>query len=160
MRKFVLASLTSGFALAFVVAGCSSGTTATPSGSGANAAGGATTIGATTTKLGTFLVDAHHKTLYLFEADKSGASTCTGSCAAAWPPVVANATPSAANGVSGMNLGTTTRSDGSKQVTYHGHPLYYFVQDTSAGQTAGQGSKAFGAGWYVVGTNGDKIDNS
>ena len=59
----------------------------------------------------------------------------------------------------GTNLGTTTRSDGTKQVTYHGHPLYYFVKDTAAGQTTGQGSKAFSAGWYVVGTNGDKIDN-
>ena len=154
MRKFVLTSLTSGVALAAVVAGCSGGTTASAPASGAN------TIGASTTKLGTFLVDAHHKTVYLFEADKSGTSTCTGSCAAAWPPVVTSGTPTASNGVSGTNLGTTTRPDGTKQVTYHGHPLYYFVNDTSAGQTAGQGSKAFGAGWYVVGTNGNKIDNS
>lgn len=156
MRKFVLTSLTSGFALAaLVAAGCSSGTSATPP-----ASGGGATIDTSTSKLGTFLVDAHHKTLYLFEADKSNASACTGGCAAAWPPVMASGTPSAGNGVSAPNLGTTTRPDGSKQVTYHGHPLYYFVQDTNAGQTAGQGSKAFGAGWYVVSPSGNKIDNS
>ena len=156
MRKFVLPGLTSGFAaLAVIVAGCGSGTTAS-----APANNGTTTIDAATTKLGTFLVDAHHKTLYLFEADKSSTSACTGSCAAVWPPVVASGTPSAGNGVSATNLGTTTRSDGTKQVTYHGHPLYYFVKDTAAGQTTGQGSKAFGAGWYVVDTNGSKIDNS
>jgi hypothetical protein len=54
-------------------------------------------------------------------------------------------------------LGTTKRSDGTLQATYNKHPLYYFIEDTKAGQTNGQGLNAFGAKWYVVGPQGNSI---
>jgi len=108
---------------------------------------------------GKFLVDGQGRALYLFEADKSTTSTCTGACAAAWPPVTASAMPMAGGGVSQSLLGTTKRADGTEQVTYNGHPLYYFAADTGAGMVKGQGAKAFGAGWYVLNAKGSKIDN-
>ena len=108
---------------------------------------------------GQALVDEDGKTLYLWEADKSGTSTCTGPCAAAWPPVTTSGTPQAGSGVSQSLLGTSKRDDGTEQVTYNGHPLYYFVGDTAAGMAKGQGSKAFGADWYVLNAKGSKIDN-
>ena len=107
---------------------------------------------------GKFLVDGQGRALYLFEADKSTTSTCTGACAAAWPPVIASAMPMAGGGVSQSLLGTTKRADGTEQVTYNGHPLYYFAADTGAGMVKGEGSKQFGAGWYVLNAKGSKID--
>ena len=109
---------------------------------------------------GKFLVDGKGRSLYLFEADKGTMSTCSGACAAAWPPVTASAMPMAGGGVSQSLLGTTKRADGTEQVTYNGHPLYYFAADTGAGMVKGQGSKEFGAGWYVLNAKGSKIDTS
>jgi predicted lipoprotein with Yx(FWY)xxD motif len=108
---------------------------------------------------GKFLADGQGRALYLFEADKGSTSTCTGACAAAWPPVTASAMPMAGSGVDQSLLGTTKRADGTEQLTYNGHPLYYFAADTSSGMAKGQGTKAFGAGWYVVNAKGSKIDN-
>ena len=108
---------------------------------------------------GRFLASSQGRTMYLFEADKSGASTCTGACAATWPPVTTASMPMAGSGVEQSLLGTTKRSDGTEQVTYNGHPLYYFAADTGAGMAKGQGSKEFGAGWYVVDAKGSKVDN-
>jgi len=108
------------------------------------------------TKLGTILVNAQGRSLYLFLKDKNGKSACSGACAKAWPPLMTTGKPKAAAGANAKLLGTTKRSNGT-QVTYNGHPLYTFFQDTKAGQTNGQGSTAFGAAWYVMGTNGDKI---
>ena len=132
--------------------------TASPSASSGMAA---TTIGLQSVSgiPGKFLADGQGHTLYLFEADKSTTSTCTGACAAAWPPVTASAMPMAGGGVSQSLLGTTKRADGTEQVTYNGHPLYYFAADTGAGMVKGQGSKEFGAGWYVLNAKGAKIDN-
>ncbi|MDQ1716047.1 MAG: hypothetical protein QOC60_1992, partial [Frankiaceae bacterium] len=106
------------------------------------------TITTTTGVLGTYLTDAAGRTLYLWEADRKGRSACGGACAAAWPPVVG--LPRAAGAVAPAGLGTSTRSDGKQQVTYDGHPLYYFSFETGAGSTAGQGSAGFGAYWWVV----------
>jgi predicted lipoprotein with Yx(FWY)xxD motif len=108
---------------------------------------------------GKFLADGHGRALYLFEADKGSMSTCTGACAAAWPPVTASAMPMAGGGVSQSMLGTTKRADGTEQLTYNGHPLYYFSADTGSGMAKGQGVKAFGADWYVVDGKGSKIDD-
>ncbi|MFD8733436.1 hypothetical protein ACFV06_00770 [Streptomyces sp. NPDC059618] len=107
--------------------------------------------------LGTILVNSKGHTLYLFQSDKTNKSTCNGDCAKAWPPLKASGTPTAGSGVNSKLLSTTTRSDGSKQVTYNGHPLYTFKEDTKAGQTNGQGLNAFGAKWYVVGPDGKQI---
>jgi predicted lipoprotein with Yx(FWY)xxD motif len=88
-------------------------------------------------------------------ADSGGKSACAGACAQAWPPLEGSAT--AGTGVNSSDLGTTTRSDGSKQVTYKGHPLYYFIADKSAGSTTGQGNNSFGAKWWLVAPSGVAI---
>jgi|RhiMethySRZTD1v2_1073278.scaffolds.fasta_scaffold189164_2 predicted lipoprotein with Yx(FWY)xxD motif len=111
------------------------------------------------TKLGTILVNAQGRSLYLFLKDKNGKSACSGACAKAWPPLMTTGKPKAAGGANAKLLGTTKRSNGT-QVTYNGHPLYTFFQDTKAGQTKGQGSNFFGALWYVMGTNGKQITKS
>ena len=108
---------------------------------------------------GKFLAGSQGRTIYLWEADKSGMSTCSGVCAATWPPVITTGAPMAGSGVEQSLLSTTKRSDGTEQVTYNGHPLYYFAADTGAGMAKGQGSKDFGADWYVVNAKGSKIDN-
>jgi predicted lipoprotein with Yx(FWY)xxD motif len=105
------------------------------------------------------LVDGKGRALYLFEADTNGASTCTGACAAAWPPVTVSGTAQAGSGVTQSLLGTVKRADGTEQVSYNGHPLYYFVGDTGPGMAKGQDSKAFGADWYVLNAKGSKIDD-
>ncbi len=122
----------------------------------------ATNVALVTTKhakLGTVLAVGPRKmTVYLFEKDTGGGSSCTGACAAAWPPVTGK--PQAGGGAIAANLGTIMRPDGTTQVTYKGHPLYLFVKDKDDGDTYGQGVKAFGAGWYVLAPSGKKIDNS
>lgn len=122
----------------------------------AAAAGAALKVG--TPKFAAALTDSTGKAVYLFTADTGTTSTCTGACASAWPPVTTTGTPSLTGGTA--KLGTTTRSDGTVQVTYNGHPLYYFAGDTKPGDTNGEGSKAFGAEWYLIGIDGNKIDNS
>ena len=106
------------------------------------------------------LVGSNGRTLYLFQGDMHGTSTCAGACAAAWPPDTVTGTPQAGSGVSQALLGTITRADGTMQLTYNGHPLYYFTADTAAGTAHGQAVKAFGAEWDVIGASGAKIDTS
>lgn len=160
-RKLALAGLMAA-ALALTLAACGGSTTTTTPAAGTTAAeeSGPETIAlADTTDPGKILVDGEGNTLYLFEADTSPTSTCTGDCAAAWPPVTTDGTPEASDGVDAKLLDTTTRDDGSTQVVYNGHPLYYFSGDTSPGDMNGQGSDAFGAEWYVVGATGDKLES-
>jgi predicted lipoprotein with Yx(FWY)xxD motif len=110
--------------------------------------------------LGKIIVDGKSRTLYLFEKDKNGKSKCSGACATNWPPLLTKGKPKASGGVKASKLGTTKRSDGTTQVTYGGHPLYTFVLDKNKpGSTKGEGVDAFGAEWYVVGTNGKKIED-
>jgi predicted lipoprotein with Yx(FWY)xxD motif len=99
-------------------------------------------------------------TVYLFEADKGPTSTCSGACAAVWPPVTASGHPKATGGALAADLATITRSDGATQLTYKGHPLYYYAKDGDKGDAYGQGLKSFGAGWYVLAPSGNKIDKS
>jgi predicted lipoprotein with Yx(FWY)xxD motif len=178
----VTRSLTLGAAAAAAVAllaGCgssssSSSTAASTPASTPTQSTAATTTAATTTaaastgemvqtkhtKLGTILVaGAKQRTVYLFEADKGTKSTCNGDCAQDWPPVTTTGAPTVGGSAVGADLGTTTRADGTKQVTYKGHPLYFFADDKKAGDTKGQGSTEFGAGWYVMKANGSKIDD-
>jgi predicted lipoprotein with Yx(FWY)xxD motif len=126
-------------------------------------AAGALGAGTTTVKtrsasgLGKILVNSKSVTLYLFEKDAKNKSRCPGACATNWPPLIAKGKLAAAGGVRAAHLGRITRSDGRKQVTYYGHPLYTFVGDgNTPGKTAGQELDAFGAEWYVLGTNGKK----
>lgn len=108
-------------------------------------------------KLGKILVDGAGRTLYLFQADTGASSTCYTACAQYWPPLLTNGAPAAGAGVSASLLGTTQRSDGSIEVTYAGHPLYYVVTDHNPGDATGQGVTNFGAPWYVVGADGKEI---
>jgi len=105
---------------------------------------------------GTYLTTASGQALYLWEADTMGKSNCSSSCAAAWPPLTTSGTPVADRGVASGKLGTITRSGGTKQVTYDGHPLYTFAGD-SPGETNGQGSDGFGAKWWLVNSAGAAI---
>ena len=131
---------------------------ASSSASASNAGG--VTVTVKHSKLGTILAAGpKHLTVYLFEGDKGGQSACTGACAAAWPPVTSSGQPQAGGSAQAAQLGTITRADGTKQVTYNGHPLYFFVKDGDAGDAYGQGVKAFGADWYVVTPSGNKIDS-
>jgi predicted lipoprotein with Yx(FWY)xxD motif len=123
---------------------------------GSSASSG-TTVKTAKSKFGKIIVDGKGRTLYLFEKDRRGHSACSGGCAAYWPPLMTTAKPVAGAGVKKSLLGTIRRSNGKKQVTYNGHPLYRFVQDTRAGQTKGQDTHFFGGGWYVISPSGKKI---
>jgi predicted lipoprotein with Yx(FWY)xxD motif len=107
--------------------------------------------------LGRILVDSKGITLYDFVKDKGTTSACYGACAALWPPLTTKGKPVAGRGVRASLLGTTKRKDGKLEVTYNGHPLYYFVTDKKPGQTTGQGVNQFGAPWWVLSPAGKEI---
>jgi predicted lipoprotein with Yx(FWY)xxD motif len=101
--------------------------------------------------LGQVLVDSAGHTLYAFSADGEGTPTCEGVCAKAWPPLlVEDGEPEPSNGAGASRLGTVKRADGTRQVTYAGHPLYGFSGDKSPGQANGNGSTAFGGTWEAL----------
>jgi predicted lipoprotein with Yx(FWY)xxD motif len=106
---------------------------------------------------GTYLTNGSGRALYLWVADKHDSSTCMGGCAQAWPPLLAKAKPSVVGSVKSADLSLTKRPDGTMQVAYKGHPLYYYLGDTSAGKTTGQGSDGFGAKWWLVAPSGAAI---
>ncbi len=116
-------------------------------------------VSTASTSLGKILVDSRGHTLYLFEKDKHGKSSCTGACASFWPPLIAAAKPRAAGSAKASLLGTTKRADGRMQVTYNHHPVYTFAQDTKKGQTRGEGVDAFGAEWYAISPAGAKVEH-
>ena len=105
-------------------------------------------------RYGKVLFDGRSRALYLFTRERSKRSRCYGACAKAWPPFVTKGKPRALRGANASLLGTTRRRDGSTQVTYAGHPLYYYVGDTKAGQILCQGVTEFGGTWWVVNPNG------
>ena len=162
--------------VAVLVAACSSGSSsssaaapaapassaAAPASSagGASASGGATVITTASSSAGTFLTNGSGRAVYLWVKDTGDASTCTGACAGAWPPVTATGTVTAAGSAKASDLGTITRSDGTKQVTYDGHPLYYFSGDSGPGTASGQGSDGFGAKWWLVAPSGSDVTAS
>ena len=172
-RMFSLTALAVVGALVLAACGGGGSSTSSSSGSGSTPSYGATTpntsntsnssgaasVSTKTTSLGTFLVDANGRTLYLWDADHGSTSTCNGACAQAWPPLTTTATPKASGAAKASLLGTTKRTDGSREVTYAGHPLYYFAGDTQPGQTTGQGSNGFGAPWWVVTPAGKALQN-
>jgi predicted lipoprotein with Yx(FWY)xxD motif len=152
---------------AVLAAACSSsskpgsGGSDTTSAAGASGAGSARAVSIETHSgpMGAYLTDGSGRSLYLFAADTAGKSNCSGGCASTWPPVLASSA-SAMSGAQASMLGTITRSDGTKQVSYDGHALYYFAQDTKAGQTTGQGFDNFGAKWWLVAPSGQPITGS
>jgi predicted lipoprotein with Yx(FWY)xxD motif len=161
MKRSLVITMTVSFGVILAACGAgtsSSGTSASATSSPSASATASATLTVKTASMGQFLTDGSGKTLYLFEADKTSQSMCSGACAGAWPPFMTSGNVTASSGVNQSKIGTTTRSDGSKQVTYNGHPLYYFIGDVSAGDTSGQGKNAFGAEWYVVSPSGEKIE--
>jgi predicted lipoprotein with Yx(FWY)xxD motif len=165
MRKILGAAALA--ALALTVSACaSSGSSSTASGSTPAAAGsspatsaaasspaaaGGTALTARTIGSQQVLTNSAGLTLYWFAPDTSTASKCTGSCATYWPPVKGPAT--AGSGVTGT-LGTITRSDGTTQATYDGHPLYTYAADTAPGQAKGNGLNVSGGLWYEMTVSG------
>jgi predicted lipoprotein with Yx(FWY)xxD motif len=156
MRKSVLFA-SAPVAAALVIAGCGGG------GGGYSQVAPSKTAGATPTvmrahsKFGEILVDGRGRTLYDFVADKTTSSTCYGACASLWPPLTVSGTPTGGAQLRASLLGTTKRTDGTAEVTYNGHPLYYFVSDTKPGDTTGQNISQFGALWYVLTRNGAEV---
>jgi predicted lipoprotein with Yx(FWY)xxD motif len=156
-------------AVAVLAAACASGggssnsAPASPAASGGAAGGsgsGATVITTATSSAGTVLTDGSGRAVYLWVKDTRDTSACSGACAGAWPPVLTTGTATASGGASASDLGTITRSDGAKQVTYDGHPLYYYAGDSGSGMASGQGSDSFGAKWWLVSPSGSDVTAS
>jgi predicted lipoprotein with Yx(FWY)xxD motif len=112
------------------------------------------------TSLGTILVDPRGRTLYLFEKDAKGVSSCTNACLSYWPAFTSRTVPRAGAGVQQSLLRLAAPTRGLRQVTYAGHPLYTFVGDKRSGETTGEGLRNFGGGWDVLGADGRKIEQS
>jgi predicted lipoprotein with Yx(FWY)xxD motif len=106
---------------------------------------------------GTVLVGPNKHTVYMFLKDKGTKSKCYGKCAVAWAPLTTSGQPQAGSGLKASMLGTSKRNDGTMQVTYGGHPVYYYDDDKKPGTTEGEGKKEFGAEWYAVGSDGKKV---
>lgn len=142
-------------AAALVVAACGSSTSSGGSGGSGGSAPPASASGSTlkTMKVGgaTLLANAKGFTLYWFAPDTMTASKCSGSCAKYWPPVPGPVT--AGSGVTGK-LGVITRSDGTKQATWNGHPLYTYIADTAPGIAKGNKVNASGGLWYDITMSG------
>ena len=119
--------------------------------------GAGTKVAIGKTGVGRILVDSKGISLYDFPPDKGTTSVCYGACAALWPPVLTHGKPVAGPGVRASLLGTTKRKDGKLEVTYNGHPLYYWVGDHKPGQTTGQGLNQFGGPWWVLSPAGREI---
>jgi predicted lipoprotein with Yx(FWY)xxD motif len=138
----------------------SSPAAAAPASGAAAGASGGTVITTAKSSAGTFLTTGSGKAVYLWVKDTGDMSNCTGACAGAWPPVTTTATATATGGAKASDIGTITRSDGTKQVTYDGHPLYYFSGDSGPGTATGQGSDGFGAKWWLVSPTGSDVTAS
>lgn len=151
-------------AAAALVAACSSSSkSSSPASTGAAGSGGsgaaAATVETHSGPLGTFLTTSSGKSLYVFASDTATKSNCSGGCASFWPPLTVKGTPTV-SGDAQASITTLTRSDGSKQVVYNGHPLYTYLEDTKAGDTNGQGSDNFGAKWWLLAPSGQPIEGS
>ncbi len=111
---------------------------------------------ATVPGVGTVLVDSAGHTLYTFAPDGATKVTCTGSCAAVWPPVKLEGSeqPAPTGAVKASLLGSDPDPEGGRVVTYHGWPLYTYVADSAAGTATGQGINQSGGLWYVIGPSG------
>lgn len=148
-----------GTALAVLAAtGCAS--SSKPAASAAATGGspsGAAVVATADGSMGAFLTDGAGRTLYLWLGDPSSTSLCTGQCATYWPPLLTSRTPTAAGMADSKLLATSKRADGTTQVTYAGHPVYYYSGDKTAGATDGQGQNAFGYLWWVVSPAGAGI---
>ncbi|MET1021750.1 MAG: hypothetical protein ABWX69_06075 [Arthrobacter sp.] len=162
----------SAFALAALLSGCAgtSGTSTSPTTAAATSAPASAATGSASTSApaaaaaelkvadstaGKIVVDGKGMSVYYFTKDvmNSGKSACTGGCLEAWPPVLATADTPMVDGVTGT-VGTIPTPDGKKQLTVNGMPVYYYAEDSTAGDTKGQG---VGSVWYLVAPSGEMI---
>jgi predicted lipoprotein with Yx(FWY)xxD motif len=157
LRRLALAAAMAFPALAAACGGGGTSASAPPPSSSTSAAAGGT-IATASSPLGRILVAENGMTLYMFARDHGGKSACNGPCARFWPPYTG--TPKAGAGLSAALLGSTTRADGSTQVTYDGRPLYTYSGDSGPGTTNGQGVDTFGALWWVVAPDGKVVMTS
>ena len=170
-RRYAMLGVVAVLSIALLAAGCGgsgtaagggglygSGAPSTPSANAGTTTAKAAAVGVGAPKLGRVVVNSAGHTLYLFEKDSNGQSACDGACATYWPPLISTGAPVALKGLNQALVGTTKRSDGSEQVTYAGHPLYLYVLDHKAGDTTGEGSNDFGAGWDALTPAGAKIE--
>ncbi|HET7386582.1 MAG TPA: hypothetical protein VFJ19_07975 [Nocardioidaceae bacterium] len=165
-HRFRLATALAGTGLLVAACGGTSAGSTTASGGSQGGSGDAQAAASGSTAvtvethmgpMGTYLTDGDGNTLYVFAKDKGGTSTCTATCAHFWPPLTTTSAPQASGQVQSGALGTSKRDDGTKQVTYHGHPLYHFLEDKSPGDTKGQGKNLEGGLWWVVAPSGNAI---
>ena len=124
-------------------------------GGSSNSSSSAVTVKAVTRRSARSSSTRTWKTLYLFEADSMNKSNRSGGCLSLWPPVMANGQATAGSGVTAGMIGTATDSS---QVTYAGHPLYWFSADTKAGDTNGEGLTDFGGAWYAISPAGKAVE--
>lgn len=108
-------------------------------------------------EFGTMLFNDKRQAIYIWEVEESTKAECYGDCAVAWPPVLTDGAPRATGGVRNDLLGTTTRTDGSVQVTYNGHPLYYYAHE-EAGEVECHNVRTHGGLWWVIQPNGIRAD--
>jgi predicted lipoprotein with Yx(FWY)xxD motif len=108
-------------------------------------------------RYGKLIFDGGGRALYLFTRERTSRSRCYGDCATAWPPFLTNGRPRAGKGARSKLLGTTRRRDGKTQVTYRGHPLYYYQGDRKPGQILCQDVDEFGGTWLVVSPTGRAV---
>lgn len=134
-----------------------------PGGGGASVAGAdaargrGTVIAIGESQYGTILFDGDRRAIYVFDAEEGPRPRCYGDCATAWPPVLAKGDPRPGDGVVDASLiGTTERDDGATQVTYDGHPLYYYRPDPP-GEVLCQNVEEFGGLWLVVRPSGEPV---
>jgi predicted lipoprotein with Yx(FWY)xxD motif len=116
-----------------------------------------TTVKVMQTRYGRMLVDGKGRALYLFTKEGGPKARCYGGCAQAWPVFYARGQVRAGRGAKGSLIGTTRRRDGRRQVTYAGHPLYYYVTDRKPGEVTCQNVVEFGGTWLVVAPSGAAI---
>ena len=142
-------------ALALIVGGCGSDSSSSSTATSSSQGGSASTVAAAeNSELGAILVDSKGFTVYAFGKDQGTTSSCYGGCEEAWPPVIVKGEPTAGEGATSSELGTTERKDGSTQATYAGHPLYTFVEDKEPGEANGNGVTAFGGEWSALDESG------
>jgi predicted lipoprotein with Yx(FWY)xxD motif len=168
MRRTALLAVPIMFALALAGCGKSNDTSSTTSAANSSSATTTTsgaassastmaTVKLSDSKFGQILTDTQGNTLYVFEKDTGTTSNCNTGCEELWPPMKVTGTPVAGSGITQSDLGTTTRADGSTQLTFHGHPVYHYAPDTKAGDTNGQG---IGGIWFVVDSSGNPVKSA
>ena len=146
-----------------LVAACSSSTHNSSTTTGSTpAAGGGSTVALETHSgpMGTFVTDAQGKALYMFAAETSTTSACNSTCQQTWPPLTTTATATAMSGIQASLIATVAGPNGTMQVTFAGHRLYYYASDSAPGDTKGQGFDSFGGKWWLLTPSGQPITST